>query len=125
MTAPAEQSGLSFVGKLLMVYFSLLFGWEVIAPYFYPAGASFGDANTKAVLTNLVIALWAYLLGRNEGSQQKDNAISKLVDANKKAQDVIAASAVNPEPAVILQPGESAKAAEIPTNGNPDDPKQV
>lgn len=125
-TPSTEPSGLSWVGKVLMIYFSVLFGVEIIMPWVlsfltvlgFPSTTNPGDANTKAVLANLVIALWAYLLGRNEGSRQADNTISKLVESNKKAQEVIAANA----PAITqLDPGQVVQApAEVPRETSPE-----
>lgn len=118
MAAPGDPHGLSGAGKFLMIWFSVLFGWEVIAPYFLHVGTVIGDANTKAVLANLCIAIMAYLLGRNEGSRQADSTISKLVESNKKAQDVIAAAVpADPASTIKLEPGQAAVAPLGENNG--------
>jgi hypothetical protein len=105
MSPQDKEHSLSRLGAFAVVFYSILFGWEIVAPYFIGKGVQIGDANTKAVLTNIVIAIVAYLFGRNEGSRQADQTISKLVDTAKTvAQATIAAS---PNPDVTVSPGET------------------
>lgn len=83
-----------------MIYFSVLFGVEVVMPWVlvilgHPGDMAVGDANTKAVLTNLVIAIMSYIVGRNEGSRQAEQNIAKLVDTAKTVADTAATTVHN------------------------------
>lgn len=121
MATPTEPHGISGVGKFLMIYFSLLFGWEIIVPYLlvmagFPA-QDIGDPNTKAVLTNLVIAIMSYIVGRNEGSRQAEQTLAKMADTAKTVATTaatVAGSAPAVDGTVKLQEGQEVKVEAVP-----------
>lgn len=102
----SKTTPLSRLGAFAIVFYSVLFAIEIIMPYvLYIAGyptTTVGDANMKAILTNIVILIIGYLFGRNEGSKQNEEVISKLVDTTKEAM-----SKSKPVPDVTIPSGES------------------
>lgn len=127
MATPTEPHGISGVGKFLMIYFSLLFGWEIIVPYLlvmagFPA-QDIGDPNTKAVLTNLVIAIMSYIVGRNEGSRQAEQTLAKMADTAKTVATTAASVATAGSPpvdgTVKLQEGQEVKVEAVPNQEEP------
>lgn len=104
-----KTTPLSRLGGFAVIFYSMLFAFEIIMPYvLYLAGyptTTVGDANMKAILTNIVILIIGYLFGRNEGSKQNEQVISKLVDTNKITQEALTGKT---KPAdVKIPPGES------------------
>ena len=104
-----KSSPLSKLGAFAVIFYSILFAFEIVMPYvLYMAGfraTTIGDANMKAILTNIVILIIGYLFGRNEGAKQNEQVISKLVDTNKMAQEALTGT---PKPAdVTVASGES------------------
>lgn len=128
MTTPstAESHGISWVGKTLMIGFSLLFAVEIIMPWVlvilgFPGNTSVGDANTKAVLTNLVIAIMSYIVGRNEGSRQQEQTLSKMADTAKTVASTAAAAVTSgtiADGTVKLKEGEEVNIEAVPDPEN-------
>lgn len=117
MSKLENQGTLSRLGAFAIIFYSILFGIEIIMPWIlhmagYPA-TTVGDANTKAILTNIVILIVGYLFGRNEGSKQNEEVIQKLVDTNKKAQDALVGTVAKPAD-VTVSAGESVVVAAEP-----------
>lgn len=105
MSKLENQGTLSRLGAFAIIFYSILFGIEIVMPWVlhmanYPP-ATVGDANTKAILTNIVILIVGYLFGRNEGSKQNEQVIQKLVDTNKKAQDALVETVAKPADVVV------------------------
>lgn len=111
MSPADETAGIKMV-RFAVYFYSTLFGVEILAPYIMlmmglPPQVV-GDANTKAVLTNIVIAIVSYLVGKSEGSKQVDQTVAKLVESNKKAQDTIIDTVAKPNgDSISIPPGDS------------------
>lgn len=100
------------VAAFVLCTITMMFAIITIGPYFglHPTT---DDANQKAVVNNLMIAITSFMIGGSVASRKKDDAIQTLATTAQTAQSALAPLA-DAKPAVTLPPGDSltVKAAE-------------
>jgi hypothetical protein len=102
--ADSRPAWLDTVGAFVIIALTAMFLIVTIGPYFGLQPAT-DDANQKAVVNNLFIAVVAFFIGGSVASRKKDDNIGTLTDTVSKAQAII-----SPEPKadVKLDPGQTA-----------------
>lgn len=93
-----DLNRLNRTGSHVIYVLLALFAWDLVAPYFF--GTVAGDANSRAVLANLLIAVCSFLFGTNVGRNKTDMTIANMSEVAKKAVPV------DPTPPIIVGEGE-------------------
>lgn len=81
-----DLNRLNRTGSHVIYVLIALFAWDLIAPYFF--GPVAVDANSRAVLANLLIAVCSFLFGTNVGRNKSDLTIANMSEVAKKSVPV-------------------------------------
>lgn len=124
-----RQAGwLDVVGAAIALIVMSVYAFTVMAPYFLAANTNpeliqLIDRN-KGTVDTVTVAVVMFFFGASVGRSRDATTISTLASTAAVAQAALAP--LNPEPAVVLEPGQSAVVAaspEIPTDGTVKDEK--